>query len=64
MAKKQDFASKTMKLGKLGKTCPVCNELYSTILSVNMVPAKKEGSYRFIEQRVSICKCNEQEVYA
>lgn len=64
MAKKQDFASKTMKQAQHGASCPVCNEFYSHVVSVNMVPSKKEGAYRFAEQNVAICKCNEKEVYS
>jgi hypothetical protein len=64
MAKKQDFASKTMKLAQHGRACPVCNEYYSHVVAVNMVPSKKEGAYRFAEQNIAICKCNENEVYS
>ncbi|APF16934.1 hypothetical protein [Caldithrix abyssi] len=63
MAKKQDFASKTMK-SKHGKTCPVCGEAYTYVKVVNTEPSQKEGSYRFAEQIVAVCKCNEKEVYA
>jgi hypothetical protein len=63
MAKKQDFASKTMKLARHGKSCPVCSEFYSHVLTVNMVPSKKDGSYRFVEQNIAVCKCNEKEVF-
>ncbi len=63
MAKKQDFASKTQK-GKHGKTCSVCGELYTYVKAVNMIPGQKEGSYRFSERIVAVCKCNEKEVYA
>ena len=63
MAKKQDFASKTMKMARHGKECPICNEFYTNVLSVNMVPSKKEGAYRFVDQNIAICKCNEKEVY-
>ncbi|MBN2423803.1 MAG: hypothetical protein JXR46_04605 [Calditrichaceae bacterium] len=64
MAKKQDFASKTMKLAKHGKACPVCGEFYNYAVTVDMVPSKSEGSYRFVERNVSVCKCNEKEVYS
>lgn len=64
MAKKQDFASKSMKLAKQGKICPICNEIFTSVLKVNMVKAEKTDAYRFVEQRVAVCKCNEQEVYA
>ncbi len=64
MAKKQDFASKTMKQTQHGRACPVCNEYYTNVVAVNMVPSKKEGAYRFAEKNVAVCKCNEKEVYA
>lgn len=64
MAKKQDFASKTMKMVKHGKACPVCGEYYNYTVIVDMVPSKKEGAYRFIEDNVGVCKCNEKEIYA
>jgi len=64
MAKKQDFASKTMKLAKHGKACPVCGEYYSHALRIDLVPSKKEGAHRFAERNVAVCKCNENEVYS
>lgn len=63
MAKKQDFASKTMKITHHGASCPVCNEYFSHVVTVNMVPSKKEGAYRFAESNVAVCKCNEKEIY-
>jgi len=63
MAKKQDFASKTMKQARHGKECPVCGEFYNHTLSVNMEPSKKEGAYRFVEKNIPVCKCNEKEIY-
>ena len=63
MAKKQDFASKTQK-SKQGKNCPVCGETYTYVKVVNTVPSDKEGAFRFSEQMVAVCKCNEKEVYA
>jgi len=63
MAKKQDFASKTSKMAKHGKSCPVCGEYYSFVLTSEMVASKKEGAYRFAERNVPVCKCNEKEIY-
>ncbi|HGY55569.1 MAG TPA: hypothetical protein ENK44_07715 [Caldithrix abyssi] len=63
MAKKQDFASKTAKMAKHGKSCPVCGEIYSYVLAVDTVASKKEGAHRFAERQVAVCKCNEKEVY-
>ncbi len=64
MAKKQDFASKTKKMARHGKSCPVCGEFYDYATTVNLVPSKKEGHYRFAEKNVAVCKCNENEVYS
>lgn len=63
MAKKQDFASKTMKMAKHGKQCPVCGEFYSHALKVDLVPSKKAGSHRFAEKQIAVCKCNENDIY-
>ncbi len=63
MAKKQDFASKTMKMAKHGKSCPVCGEFYSFVLKSDMIESKKAGAYRFVERNVAVCKCNEKEIY-
>ncbi len=64
MAKKQDFASKTMKVAKHGKSCPVCGEIYSHAKVVNLVSSSDKNSHSFEEKLVAICKCNEKEVYA
>jgi hypothetical protein len=63
MAKRQDFASKTAKKERHGKACPVCGEIYTHVLSVNLESSKKEGAYRFAERNVGVCKCNEKEIY-
>ena len=41
MAKKQYFASKSMKKVQHGSSCPKCNEFYSNVLAVNKVPSEK-----------------------
>ncbi len=63
MAKRQDFASKTLKMAKHGKSCAVCGELYSYAKTVNMVASDKPGAHRFVEKNVAVCKCNEKEIY-
>lgn len=63
MAKKQDFLSKTMKQAKHGKACPVCGEVYTQAKSVVLMPSEKSKSYHFQERNLSICKCNQKEVY-
>ena len=64
MAKKQDFASKTQKMARHGKSCPVCGEYYTYVKSVNMINSDKPGAFRFEEKNIPVCKCNEQEVYS
>ncbi len=64
MAKKQDFMSKTIKSDKHGVTCPVCNSQISHIRVVNTEKSKKTNSWRFNQNHVAVCKCNENEVYA
>ncbi len=63
MAKKQDFVSKTQKLARHGKSCPVCGEFYSHIKTVNMIASDKTGAQRFVEKNIAVCKCNEKEIY-
>lgn len=63
MAKKQDFVSKTQKLARHGKSCPVCGEFYSHIKTVNMTVSDKTGAQRFVEKNIAVCKCNEKEIY-
>ncbi len=63
MAKKQDFASKTSKMVKHGKSCPVCDEFFTYVLASEMIASKKAGAYRFVERNVPVCKCNEKEIY-
>ena len=63
MAKKQDFASKTQKMARHGKACPVCGEYYSHVRTVNMATSDKTGAQRFIEKSIAVCKCNEKEIY-
>lgn len=63
MAKKQDFASKTHKMARHGKACPVCGEFYSHVKSVSMATSEKTGAQRFVEKSVAVCKCNEKEIY-
>ncbi len=63
MAKKQDFVSKTQKLARHGKSCPVCGEFYSYVKTVDMVESSKPGAYRFVEKNIPVCKCNEKQVY-
>ncbi|MEE4312545.1 MAG: hypothetical protein V2J62_11850 [candidate division KSB1 bacterium] len=62
--KDRTFAAK-MAQGqeKVGKHCPECGELLNFI---HLVDAVKSGSgnWKFKENMVGVCKCNEKEIYA
>lgn len=61
MAKKQSFADKSSKKAH-SMTCPVCNE---TIQFIKYVGAKKgnKGAWKFKDENVGVCKCNNAEIY-
>ena len=64
MAKSQDFAEKVRKAGaEKGVKCPKCGTIKVPTLYVQAVRSA-HGSYRFNQQRVQICKCNEKQIYA
>lgn len=63
MAKKQDFMSKTLKTEKHGNICPVCNTPISFVRVVNTEKSQKTDSWRFNQNHVGVCQCNEKEVY-
>jgi len=63
MAKQQTFADKASKAALAGKKCAKCGGIKTPILLVNSEPSKN-GSVRFSHKRVSVCQCNEKEVYA
>lgn len=60
MAKQQTFADKLNKQ-KGGALCPVCEELRQPTLVLQPVPAAK-GGYKMRETRVTVCKCNRNEI--
>jgi uncharacterized OB-fold protein len=63
MAKQQTFADKATKANLQGKKCPKCGQIKQSLLSVASEPSKN-GSVRFSHRRLSVCACNEKEVYA
>jgi hypothetical protein len=63
MAKQQTFADKASKATAQGKKCPKCGTIKQPILFVSSEPSK-HGSVRFNHKRVTVCQCNEKEVYA
>jgi len=63
MAKKQTFADKAKKKKQI-KTCPVCEQPIEYILLVKSVARPDGNGYKFREERIGLCKCNEKEVFA
>ncbi len=64
MAKKQTFADKLKKKQASAKTCPVCNEPIEYVLMVKSVEREDGKGYKFNQDHIGICKCNEKEVFA
>lgn len=67
MAKDRSFAAKVAKGAKeqlKAKQCPKCGEVMTTVKLVASEPKNEASSWRFKEKIVSVCKCNEKEVYA
>lgn len=65
MAKSQSFADKVNKKSDSGKiVCPVCETEVQRVKSIRSVPGKSDGSWKFRQKMVDVCKCNEKEVYA
>ncbi len=65
MGKDRSFGAKVAK-GHVaaGKQCPVCNEVYTTLKYVSGVKNEQSGSVRFNEKLVSVCKCNNAEIFS
>jgi len=62
MAKKTDFAEKVKKAGQeKGIKCPKCGTVKTPTLYVQSVRSA-HGSYRFNQQRIQLCKCNEKQI--
>lgn len=63
MAKQTDFAQKAAKATKeKGVKCPKCHATKVPILYVASEPSI-HGAIKFNQRRVSVCKCNEKEIY-
>jgi uncharacterized C2H2 Zn-finger protein len=64
MAKRTDFAEKAKKATQeKGVKCPKCGAVKVPTLYVQSVRSA-HGSYRFNQQHIHICKCNEKQVFA
>jgi uncharacterized OB-fold protein len=65
MAKQQSFQDKATKAAQMkGAKCPVCGSIFQPILMVTSEKSKVATSWKFLERRVQVCKCNEKQVYA
>ena len=64
MSKDKSFAAKLAKAaGDSGTHCPECGELLHTARVVENTKDETKGSYKFKESYVSVCKCNQSQVY-
>ena len=64
MAKKQDFMSKAMKGMKHGTICPKCEGQISFVRVINTERSQKTAAWRFAQQQVAVCKCNEKQIFS
>lgn len=64
MAKKaKSFSDKLRKAEHHGTVCPVCGQEYLMVKQVKAIPTEK-GTWKFNQNLIRVCKCNEAEVYA
>lgn len=66
MAKDRSFAAKVAKGARdqlKSRQCPKCGEVMNVVKVVASEQKSDLGSWRFKERFVSVCKCNEKEVY-
>ncbi len=64
MAKDQSFAAKIAKSEKTKNvpTCPKCGTPYTSVRFYQGVTGSN-GATKFNERHVTVCKCNEKEIY-
>ncbi len=65
MAKEQSFAAKVAKAtsGPSGTTCATCGEIYNMVRLVVSEKAETGKAWKFSQNLVRVCKCNQAEVY-
>ncbi len=65
MSKDKSFAAKVAKAaaGKGGNHCPKCGEVLNPVQLVVSEKSDIKNSWKFNQRFVSVCKCNEAEVY-
>lgn len=62
MAKKQTFTDKLSKKTDHSH-CPVCDAERKFVKHVRAVKSD-QGNWKYLSRNVSVCKCNEKEIYA
>jgi hypothetical protein len=64
MAKKPKTFADKMKKGKGGdNVCPKCSGEIQRVKLIKSVKSETTNSWRFNQNMVDVCKCNEKEVY-
>ncbi|MBN1479262.1 hypothetical protein JXA70_03210 [candidate division KSB1 bacterium] len=65
MAKDKSFAAKIAKAaGAASRHCPKCGEIINSLRVVECIKNKEKNSYKFKENFVPICKCNQSQIMA
>ena len=66
MAKKaKSFADKLRKMSEAkAKICTVCKGEIQRVMLVKSIKSEEKNSWKFNENMVNVCKCNEKEVYS
>ncbi len=62
MAKGLSFEEKAKKTKKVVH-CPVCGGAVQHIRLVKAVRSQTKESWKFLDQNVGVCKCNQAEAY-
>jgi hypothetical protein len=65
MAKDSSFAAKVAKAsaGDKGLHCGECGEVYQMVKLVTSVRSPVKDSWRFTDNLVRVCNCNQAEIY-
>ena len=65
MGKDRSFAAKVAKAAHLKEQhCPQCGEVYRPLKVIKSEKDSLKGSWRFKENFISLCKCNEKNYLA
>jgi len=65
MAKKaKSFADKLRKMSEAeAQICSVCKTEIQRVMLIKSVKSEEKNSWKFNQNMVNVCKCNEKEVY-